>query len=372
MSNWPGQPVERVTIIDPPEPLEGTSMSIWNSILPAVYASWDQSAPVGTPDLAQRVWVANRCQHMNANQVSTMPVQWHGGPGVDRPLWVTAPDQVMFPNGISDAIYCMVDQLYGWGYTLAYVTSDYNDGWARTFTVIPAGACVPTINAQGRRVYKLGERLLDPERVVHIDRNPTTAAHGCSAIAAYWQIAYGLLAAGNQSMSVQKGGVPMFYLQMTRKITKEQAESVSDAWATRTAERQGKPPVVPPEIEPKTLSINPADLALLETQEFDARALATAYGVPSVLLNMALQGGLTYQNPGALGEMWWRFELRNTATRIANALSERLLPRGQFVTIDAADTFAELSDLSEENDPTKSADGVDPAPPVRLIGGGTP
>jgi phage portal protein BeeE len=159
---------------------------------------------------------------------------------------------------------------------------------------------------------------------------------------------------------------------MTRKIGKEQAESVSDAWAARTAERSGRPPVVPPEIEPKTLSINPADLALLETQEFDAKALATAYGVPSVLLNMALQGGLTYQNPGALGEMWWRFELRNTATRIANALSERLLPRGQFVTIDAADTFAELSDISEENDPTKSADGVDPAPPVRLIGGGTP
>jgi phage portal protein BeeE len=129
--------------------------------------------------------------------------------------------------------------------------------------------------------------------------------------------------------------------------------------------------VLPPELDFEVLSINPSDLALLDTQEFNAKALATAYGVPSVLLNMALQGGLTYQNPGALGEMWWRFELRNTATRIANALSERLLPRGQFVTIDAADTFAELSDLSEENDPTKSADELEPAPPVRLIGGAT-
>ena len=32
------------------------------------------------------------------------------------------------------------------------------------------------------------------------------------------------------------------------------------------------------------------------------------------MLNMALQGGLTYQNPAALGEQWWRFELRPTAT----------------------------------------------------------
>jgi hypothetical protein len=64
--------------------------------------------------------------------------------------------------------------------------------------------------------------------------------------------------------------------------------------------------------------------------------------VPSVLLNMALQGGLTYQNPAALGEMWWRFELRPTATRIANALSAQMLPRGQWVSFRAEDTFARL------------------------------
>ena len=99
------------------------------------------------------------------------------------------------------------------------------------------------------------------------------------------------------------------------------------------------------------LSFNPSDLALLETQEWNARVLATAYGVPSVLLNMALQGGLTYQNPAALGEMWWRFELRPTATRIANALTAQMLPRGQWVSFDAADTFAPIVEGSEEDDP---------------------
>ena len=59
-----------------------------------------------------------------------------------------------------------------------------------------------------------------------------------------------------------------------------------------------------------------------------------------MLLNMPVTGGLTYQNPAALGEMWWRFELRPTATRIANALSAQMLPRGQWITFDAADTFA--------------------------------
>jgi hypothetical protein len=74
----------------------------------------------------------------------------------------------------------------------------------------------------------------------------------------------------------------------------------------------------------------------------DAKAIATAYGVPSVLLNMALQGGLTYQNPAALGEMWWRFELRTTAKRGSRTRSaRRCLPRGQWVCFDAADTFRE-------------------------------
>ena len=54
----------------------------------------------------------------------------------------------------------------------------------------------------GRREYKLGEDVLDPSRVVQIDRNPGTGLHGTSALAAYAQQAWGLLAAGNQSLAV--------------------------------------------------------------------------------------------------------------------------------------------------------------------------
>ena len=118
-------------------------------------------------------------------------------------------------------------------------------------------------------------------------------------------------------------------------------------------------------------------MALLETQEWNARVLATAYGIPSVLLNMALQGGLTYQNPGALGEMWWRFELRPTATRIVNAFTAQMLPRGQWVSVDAADTFAAITELSDEDDPQLSQvakasptqQAIDMTRPLSVIGG---
>ena len=171
-----------------------------------------------------------------------------------------------------------------------------------------------------------------------------------SALRAYAQQAWGLLAAGNQSLTVNQGGTPKFYLASERNLTKDQAETLQEQWMTATANRNGAPPVLPPQITPTEMSFKPSDLALLDTQEFNARMIATAYGVPSVLLNMALQGGLTYQNPAALGEMWWRFELRTTATRIGNAFTAQMLPRGSWVSFDAADTFLPLDQMSEEDD----------------------
>ena len=226
----------------------------------------------------------------------------------------------------------------------------------------------------GSRVYKLGEVFLDPRRVVQIDRNPSTALQGTSALRAYAQTAWGLLAAGNQSMTVNQGGIPQAVIKSQRKLTKEQAEALQEQWMTATSARNGAPPVLPPELDFQVLSINPSDLSLLETQEFNAKAIATAYGVPAVLLNMALQGGLTYQNPAALGEMWWRFELRPTATRIANALTAQMLPRGSWVSFDAADTFLPLDQMSDDDDEQLSqvakASPVQQPRPLTAIGGG--
>jgi hypothetical protein len=358
-----------------PEPLEGTRMDLFNSILPNFYAEQglfgNSGVYYGTQSLAERVWVANRCQQMNSQQIASMPLEFHG---TNEPMWIANPDPNWYPNGIADAVFAIVNQMYGWGFCCLYITDRYADGFARTWTVLDSSALNIRL-VDGARQYKLGDDLLDPRRMVQIDRNPGVGLHGTSAIRAYAQVAWGLLAAGNQSMSVTQGGVPQAVLKSSRKLTKEQAESLQTQWATATTARGSLPPVLPPELEFQVLSINPADLSLLETQEWNARVLATAYGVPSVLLNMALQGGLTYQNPGALGEMWWRFELRPTATRIANAFSAQMLPRGQWVTFDAADTFAVLTELSEEDDPQLSQVAqATPAqqPPLQAVTNGGP
>jgi hypothetical protein len=326
----------------------------------------------GDASLAERVWVANRCIQLNSQQIAAMRLEWHGPSGAQEPMWVSAPDPNVFPNGIGDALHAMVTYLYGYGYACAYITDTYADGFPRTWTVLDSQFLEVKFGESGMREYKYGhDRLLDARRIVQVDRNPTTKAHGTSALRAYAQNAWGLLAAGNQSMNVNNGGVPSSILKSSRKLTKEQSEALAAAWDAATAARAGTR-ILPPELEFEQISFNPADLALLETQEFNVRVLATAFGVPSVLLNMALQGGLTYQNPLALMQMWWLTELRTTSKRLMDAFTAQMLPRGQWVSQDATDVTVEVS-IEADDDPQLSqvakASPAQQPRPLTAIGG---
>ena len=358
MRSWDpfaGDLIERVDA----EPLEGTRMSLWNSMIPDWWSTNINSTyPIGNAALVDSVWVANRCQKMNAQLIASMPIQLHGSP---EPAWLSSPDPNLFPNGIGDALEFVVDQMYGWGFCCLFVTDYYSDGWPRTW--VPLASSAMNISwDNGARAYKHGESPLDARRVIQIDRNPSVGLHGTSALRAYAQTAWGLLAAGNQSMTVTQGGIPQSVLKSQRPMKKDQAEALQEQWMAATSRRNGAPPVLPPDLDFEVLSINPSDLALLETQEWNAKVIATAYGVPAVALNMALQGGLTYQNPAALMEHWWRTELRPTSKRIADALSNNLLPRGQYVTFDASDMWLPLTGQSTADDPQAAND--QPAPPA--------
>lgn len=342
-------------------------MSLYNSQIPAWWeANITGTAMYGNADLASRLWIAASCQHKNAQQIASMPIVFSG---IDEPAWVSNPDPNMFPNGIGDAMYSIVDQMYGWGFVCLYITAKYANGFPRSWTILESQNVHIDVKS-GSRTYKYGEHPLDASLIVQIDRNPGLRAHGTSAIRAFAQLGWGLMAAGNQSMTTSQGGIPQAVLKSERKLTKEQAEALQTQWMDSTTRRNGAPPILPPELDFEVLSINPSDLALIETQQWDAMMICNAYGMPSVLQNMALAGGLTYQNPAALGEFWWRFELRNVSTRISNAFSAQMLPRGQSVSLDASDTFAEITD----NNDTQASQAAKASPaqqPQRLtaIGG---
>jgi HK97 family phage portal protein len=346
------------------EPLEGTNMSLFNSLIPNWWTQEGMNDAgkmfwPGDGRLADRVWITNRCLQMNSQQIASMPLRFAAPNVADstEPAWVSNPDPVYYPNGIGSMMKALIRDWYGWGYALTYITSRYANGYPRTFTRVPASRCEPMFDANGFREYKVGDVYLPPEDVVQIDRDPgcdSWLAHGTSAIRSYAQMMWGLLAAGNTAMDVNQGGVPKAVLKVSdenRKIGPTQAENLQTQWMIRTQARNGAPPVLPPGLDFETLSWNPKDMALLETQEFNALALAAAFGIPAVLLNMAIRFGMTYQNPGMLGEMWWRFELRPTAKDFADAWTTQMLPSGQWVWFDAKDTFLALDTSSEQDDP---------------------
>jgi hypothetical protein len=376
MGPTPGEMVEQALQREEPEPLEGTRMDLFNSIIPNWYAENGVSSGLYMPtkDLGAKVWIANRCQKLNAQAIAAMPLEWQGPPGVDAPMWVSAPDPNVFPNGIGDALHAIVDQMYGWGFSCQFVTSEYASGYPRTWTVLPSNALQIDWH-EGRRRYRMGgsSEALDATKVVQIDRNPSTAAHGTPALSAHAQLAWGLLAAGNQSMTTVQGGIPQAVLKSARKLDKAQADALKLQWAESTANRNGMPAILPPELDFQVLSINPADLSLLETQQWNAMMLAAAYGIPGPILNMALSGGLTYQNPVALMQMWWLTELSTTSKRIMDAFTAQMLPRGQWVAQDATDMTIEGSIDSQDDPQLSQVAAASPAQQggrLTAIGGG--
>lgn len=345
-------------------PIEGTDMSLFWSQIPAFWQETYGTPWYGTPSLGERVWVANRCIQLNAQQIASMPLRFHGSDSATDPAWVSNPDPNWYPNGISDAVFSIVRLLYGWGFACLYATAFYADGFPQFWTVLDSSR-LSIDELDGRRRYRFDDTELNPARIVQIDRNPSTAVHGTPALRAYAMQAASLLAAAGQSFTASSGGVPKVVLKVKdKKIDDAQAEVIQSRYAARIEARGNVPPVFGPDVDLETIGFNPEDLALISTQEFDAKAIATAFGVPAVLLNMALQGGLTYQNPAALGEMWWRFELRPTAKRIADALSANMLPRGAWVDFHAEDTFAPLdtATVSETEDDVQLAEPSPTAP----------
>jgi HK97 family phage portal protein len=135
-------------------------------------------------------------------------------------------------------------------------------------------------------------------------------------------------------------GVPSAVLKTKRKLTGDQAAALQAQWVERTSLRRGAPAVLPPDVDFEALNFSPRDLMLLDSQEFSSRAIASAFGVPALFLNLAIEGGLTYQSPAMLGEHWWRFELSPMAANIATALSSNMLPRDSSVEFDARQTLA--------------------------------
>src|SRR5262249_36327889 len=153
-----------------------------------------------------------------------------------------------------------------------------------------------TMNVQafrGRREYRSGDTPLNHEDVVQISRDPRGNLTGTSVLRSYGSTAWGLVGAGElgRVMVGNGGGLPNAVLKSKRPINERQARGIQQNWVdARMRSGVGAPAVLPPEIDFEQLAFSPEDLLLLDMQQFDARVIASAYGVPAFILNLPLEG----------------------------------------------------------------------------------
>lgn len=309
-----------------------TDTGIW----PEISAFWQELQGVGfSPRLIGRVWVANRCLQLNSQQIASMPLRFVGN---SQPAWVTNPDPVWYPNGIGDAVFSAVWSMYAWGDAFLYVTDRYANGLPSAWTVLdPVAMSVELRN--GARVYKSSGRELNRDDVVQISRNPHGHLRGTSALRSYASYLWGAVAGAEYTRDVAANPVPNAILKTDKKLNETQAIALQTQWVNRTAVRRGAPAVLGPDVNFEQLAFSPKDLLLLDAQEFNARVIASAFNVPAFMLNLPLEGGLTYQNPEILFDFWWRSELRPAAKRLSDAMSSQMLPRGSSVHFDARESL---------------------------------
>ena len=304
-------------------------MSLYHSIIPAFWQETLRDALV-RERRARRAGVgANRCMQLNAQQIASMPLSSTARPSrTPSPPGSRSPDPNWYPNGIGDALHAIVTQIYGWGFSCLYITDRYADGFPRRWTVLALGGRADQDGRRTARQYKYGEEILEPGAGRADRPQPRRrGVHGTSALTAYAQQAWGLLAAGNQSMAVNQGGIPQAVLKSAAQAHQGAGrDDLQAQWMAAAANRGGRRRSCRPSSTSRRSPSTRPTWRCSRRRSSTPRCSRPPSACPAVMLNMGVEGGLTYQNPAALGEMWWRFELRPTATRIANAFSAQMLP----------------------------------------------
>lgn len=304
-----------------------------------MHAFWENLRGMGfSPRLIDRVWVANRCIQLCAQEIASMPLRFFGS---NLPAWVSNPDPVWYPNGIGDAVFAAAWSMYAWGDAFIYITDTYANGQPSAWTVLNPEPMSVEQAPDGTRRYRSGNDYLDSNRVVQVMRDPRGGLRGTSALRSFAPHLWAADAAAELGrLMMGEGSTPNSVLKSKQKLTAEQAQALQAQWVNATAVRRSAPAILPPEIDFEQLAYSPKDLLLLEAQQFEARVITAAFSIPPFLMGMPLEGSLTYQSPEMLIEQWWRVELLPASRRISQALSANMLPRGSWVEFDAREVLA--------------------------------
>lgn len=300
-----------------------------------------REATIVTPDTALSLTAVYRSTQIIATPVSKMDIKtfrYAGGveSEIQNPLLVNKPNidqtrrEFFFQTVISLAMTgeCFWYKQYG------------TNGQVNNLIILPSNAVgVRTEDNSGRIVFDYDGKTYTGREIEHLKlfsqvghlrglgpiqscRPDIAAALDLRSYAANWF---------NQS------GVPTGVLTTNAMITEEQAESVTDRWTAKQAER--KVAVLGNGFDYKPVALSPKDAMFTDVQIQSVQAIARLFGIPPRLLLTGVDGTSdTYTNLSDENQIFYRHTLIAYTDTIEDALSN-CLPRGTRVKFDFETLF---------------------------------
>ena len=282
-----------------------------------------------------RVSTVFSCARVNAHAVGSMtPVLRRGRFPLPRGAegfrsWALNPQPELYADWseFSEQLALSL-MLRGNAYLLP--TSEYRDGFPRTFYVRDPDSCRPVIEGGVRRVYdtRTGDDMVETENLLHLRYlSVPGVAEGIGPLAGAGQSMVSAAALEKYAANLAlRGGIPWGVMESEQRLTPRQAQLAREEYASSRAGLDGLPAFLPFGFHLNTLTLTPRDMALLDLRVFDEQRIAGAFGVHPSLVNLPAPEGLTYSNRVDLRTEHYLGTLRPLASKPASALSLWALP----------------------------------------------
>ena len=312
-------------------------------VQPSPWDGWPQgwSTPnfvTGQVDVKKLVDVAWSCLDLNSSILSSMPVyRLRDGRVMEPTTWMANPDPDIYSSWNEFAKQLFWDYMMGEAFVLPMLKGA--DKYPLKFRVIPP-FMIDVEMKNAKREYKLGPVDVTDE-ILHIRYHSSTInprGMGPLDVAGLRTVAIGLLQKYVNNLA-ETGGVPLYWLEIERKITKSEAVDLMDSWIESRAKYAGHPAMVGSGAKlNQAKSMSAQDMSLMELTQFNEARIAVLLGVPPFLVGLpGATGSLTYSNIEQLFSFHDRSSLRPKANAAMSALSLWALPGPQSVELNRDD-----------------------------------
>lgn len=302
-------------------------------------AEWGTSW-VAPTYLTERIAVVYACVERVASALSAMPMQVSKDSMPQEPQpWLTNPDPDYYTHSgdaVTEIVWSLLMRGNAYLWATALYAPDKNGNqlpqkWVVLNPDTPKWEPAPD---DPRGLWRIDGTVIDQDRLTHIRHlnRPgqrlglaplDAAAVNLQAVADFERVA---------SKLARNSGLPtQGMLHTEQDLTEATALRYKERWQTRG---DGEVAVLGSGLRYESLALNPRDLALLELREFDGRQIATVFGVPPFMINLAMAGDLTYSTTQGMMDFFWRQTLRPMASNIGRALGT-LLPGRSTVVFNA-------------------------------------